>query len=171
MKKNLLTVVILALVVVNLLLNCVIIFTLVPETTKVNSLITQIASAIDLELNSDTSTADTTTVPIDQIVTYDIEDSMTINLKSSGDGVEHVAVLEVTLSMDSKNDDYKTYGSNIADRESLIKSTIIATVEQYTYDQMSNDIDTVKAAILKNLQDLYGSDFITSVEFRSKVIQ
>ena len=48
MKKNLMTVIILALVLVNLVLTAILAFTIIPQTRKSNQLIDKIASAIDL---------------------------------------------------------------------------------------------------------------------------
>jgi len=169
MKKNLLTVLVLALCVVNLILNVLIVFTLVPQSKQVNALITQIASAVDLELNSDLSGTGTT-VPIDQIATYSIEDNLTINLKTGEDGESHIAVLGVTISMNNQDEDYETYG-DLSTNLDLIKSTIISVVESYTYEQMTSDIDEVRADILEHLQDMYGSKFIIDVTFYYKVLQ
>ena len=52
-------------------------------------------------------------IPMDQIVTYKIEDAMTINLKTGADGETHYVKLTASISMDSKNDGYKTYGEDI----------------------------------------------------------
>ena len=97
MKKNLISVLILALLVVNLVLTAILTITILPETKKSNELINQVCSAINLELKSGEGT-DASTVPIDDIETYDIPDSMTINLKRGDDGKDHYAVLTVSLS-------------------------------------------------------------------------
>ena len=55
MKKNLMTVIILALVLVNLVLTAILAFTIIPQTRKSNQLIDKIASAIDLELEDGVS--------------------------------------------------------------------------------------------------------------------
>lgn len=49
MKKNLITVIVLALVLVNLVLTAILTITILPETKKANELITQVCSAINLE--------------------------------------------------------------------------------------------------------------------------
>ena len=82
MKKNLITVIVLALVLVNLVLTAILTITILPETKKANELITQVCSAINLELNSGSVKSDATSVPIDQLAAFDIEE-MTINLKDS----------------------------------------------------------------------------------------
>ena len=50
MKKNLMSVLILALVVANLVLTAILMISVVPQTKKANQLITKVCSAIDLEL-------------------------------------------------------------------------------------------------------------------------
>ena len=69
MKKNLISVLILALLVVNLVLTAILTITILPETKKSNELINQVCSAINLELKSGEGT-DASTVPIDDIETY-----------------------------------------------------------------------------------------------------
>ena len=103
MKKNLMTVIILALVLVNLVLTAILAFTIIPQTRKSNQLIDKIASAIDLELE-DGSGKDTAAVPVEDIEVYDIESSFTVNLSPSGDGKDHVAVFSIGLSLNTKSD-------------------------------------------------------------------
>ena len=52
MKKNLISVLILALCFANLVLTALLIFTIIPETKKANNLIDQVCQAISLDLNS-----------------------------------------------------------------------------------------------------------------------
>ena len=49
MKKNLISVLILALVFANFVLTAILMFTVLPETQKANTLIEKVCSAIDLE--------------------------------------------------------------------------------------------------------------------------
>ena len=105
MKKNLMTVIILALVLVNLVLTAILAFTIIPQTRKSNQLIDKIASAIDLELE-DGSSKDTAAVPVEDIEVYDIEASFTVNLSPSGDGKDHVAVFSIGLSLNTKSDGF-----------------------------------------------------------------
>lgn len=102
MKKNLMTVIILALVLVNLVLTAILAFTIIPQTRKSNQLIDKIASAIDLELE-DGSSKDTAAVPVEDIEVYDIEASFTVNLSPSGDGKEPVPLLSYLITSDSTN--------------------------------------------------------------------
>ncbi len=164
MKKHLITVVILALVLVNLILTAILTITILPQTKKANELITQVCSAINLELRSGSVTSDSMSVPIDKVASHDIPE-MTINLKDSGDGKSHYATVSVSLSMNTESDGYKEYGETMAERDSLIKSQINAVVSGYTYEEFTANQQEVQNAILADLQKLFSSDFIVSVGF------
>lgn len=173
MKKNLITVVILALVLVNLILTAILTISILPETKKANELITQVCTAINLELRSGSVTSDSMSVPIDKVATYDIGETMTINLKDSGDGKTHYATVGISLSMNTDNDDYKTLGTaeKLAERESLIKSEVNAVISGYTYEEFTANQQEVQSAILADLQRLFNSDFIVSVGFSTVTSQ
>ena len=164
MKKNLITVITLALVVMNLVLTVILTITILPETKKANELITKVCSAIDLDLESGSATS-SANIPIDQIDVYDIEDQQTINLKSSGDGKEHFAVITVSISMDKKNKDYKDLQPEVENKVELIKGEINNIVSQYTIDEIKNNQSAVQTEILKDLHKMFGSDFIVAVGF------
>lgn len=167
MKKNLMTVIILALVLVNLVLTAILAFTIIPQTRKSNQLIDKIASAIDLELE-DGSSKDTAAVPVEDIEVYDIEASFTVNLSPSGDGKDHVAVFSIGLSLNTKSDGYKSIGTEgLKKKETLIKNDINTIVSGYTMEQFREDEQSVKDAILEDLQEMFGSDFIVGVSFSS----
>mgnify|MGYP001075218017 CR=1 FL=1 len=173
MKKNLITVVILALVLVNLVLTAILTITILPQTKKANDLITQVCSAINLELQSGTVTSNSMSVPIDQLASYDLPEPLTINLKDSGDGKTHYATVRVSLSMNKDNDDFKEYGEaeKMAERESLIKSEVNAVISGFTYEEFTSDQQKVQDAVLANLQKLFSSDFIVSVGFSEVTAQ
>lgn len=164
MKKNLITVVILALVLVNLILTAILTISILPETKKANELITQVCTAINLELKSGSVTSNAMSVPIEKIATHDIAE-MTINLKTDEDGLQHYAIISVSLSMNTDSEGYEEYGATMADKESLIKSQINTIVSGYTFDEFKNDQQGVQNAILAELQKLFNSDFIVSVGF------
>lgn len=167
MKKNLMTVIILALVLVNLVLTAILAFTIIPQTRKSNQLIDKIASAIDLELE-DGSSKDTAAVPVEDIEVYDIEASFTVNLSPSGDGKDHVAVFSIGLSLNTKSDGYNSIGTEgLKAKETLIKNDINTIVSGYTMEQFREDEQSVKDAILEDLQEMFGSDFIVGVSFSS----
>lgn len=164
MKKNLITVITLALVVVNLVLTVILTITILPETQKANELITKVCSAIDLDLESGSATSNAN-IPIDQIEVYNIDDEQTINLKQDGDGKDHFAMITVSISMDTKNSDYKDLKLQVEEKVNLIKGDINNIVSQYTIDEIKNNQSAVQDEILKDLQKMFGSDFIVAVGF------
>ena len=164
MKKNLISVITLALVVVNLVLTVILTITILPETQKANELITKVCSAIDLDLESGSATSNAN-IPIDQIEVYNIDDEQTINLKQDGDGKDHFAMITVSISMDTKNSDYKDLKPQVEEKVNLIKGDINNIVSQYTIDEIKNNQSAVQDEILKDLQKMFGSDFIVAVGF------
>jgi len=170
MKKNLMSVIILALVVVNLVMTAILTIAILPETQKANDLITKVTSAIDLEAQNG-KTADTSAVSISDIEVYNLTDSMTINLKQGQDGKTHYAVISASLSLNKSSKDYKTYQPTLSAKESLIKNEINNIVSQYTYDEITSNQQQVQDAILADLQKLFKSDFIISVGFSSATYQ
>ncbi len=164
MKKNLVTVITLALVLVNLVLTVVLTISIVPETKKANELITKVCGAIDLELEAG-SASSAENIPIDQIEVYSIEDSLTINLKKGDDGEDHFAIVKVALSINKKNKDYKKLQPQLAEKDSLIRAEVVNVVSKYTLEEIKSNQTAVQDEILKNLQKKFASDFIVAVGF------
>jgi flagellar basal body-associated protein FliL len=171
MKRNLFSIVILALVIVNLSLTAIMMFSVVPASKKTNALVTQICTVLDLELEANVAATGEENIPIDQIATYDIADKFTVNLKKGTDGKDHFAVFSVTLSMDTKNDGYKTYGEKISEKESLIKSEINDIVSGFTLEEAQSNRDALQEALKQRLAEMFDSDFIIKVAFRDIVFQ
>lgn len=171
MKKNLMSVLILALVLVNTILTVILTISVVPMVKKTNGLVDTISSAIKLEINGDTGKK-ASSVPMDQVETYDLDEEMTINLKAGEDGKAHFAVLKASITMDTKAKGYKEYGGDkIAERASLIKNEINNVVSKHTYEEFNADQQAIQEEILKNLQGLFDSEFIVGVGFSSVTCQ
>ena len=167
MKKNLMSVLILALVVANLILTAILMVSVVPQTKNANELITKVCSEIDLELEGGKESA-SIDIPMEQIESVALAEgaSLTINLKDDGNGNSHYAVISVSLALDTKNDGYKTYGAaGISSKEDIIKDEIIKTVSSHTIDELKEDRAGVQDEILARLRKLFDSDFIVSVVF------
>lgn len=171
MKKNLMSVIILALVLVNLVLTAVLAFTIIPQTKKSNELIDRICTAIDLELESGDNT-NASAIPMEEIEVYNIADEFTVNLKDDGDGKDHIAVFSVGLSLHTQSDGYKEIGTaGLEAKETLIKDAINEIVHTYTIAEFRESSDNVKAEILDELQSMFGSDFIVGVSFSGVTTQ
>lgn len=163
MKRNLLSVLILALLVVNIVLTGVMMFSVVGTSRKTSALITDIATILQLELgNADSKKEE---YKIEDIEMYNISDSMTIHLKTTGDGKDHYCIVSVALSVNTKHKDYKEYGDTIANYESLIKSEIDKVIGNYTKEEAEAQKEEIADEILARIQNLYDSNFIVDVVF------
>lgn len=175
MKKNLMSVLILALVLVNLVFTAILTFSIMPAATNANKLIEEVAKAIHLELNAGKTTGQNN-VSMKNLETVNLDggEQLSINLKKTGDGEEHYAVVKVYLSLDKSHEDYETYGTaGIESKTSLIKGVVLSAVSSHTADEM-NDSDVreeVLENILEELQALYNSDFIVAVGFSQCLVQ
>lgn len=173
MKKNLISVLILALCFANLVLTALLIFTIIPETKKANNLIDQVCEAISLDLNSGTATSGSQ-LPQDQIVDYALtadDDTLTFNFAPSEDGNTHYLVCGTSLSLNKKSDGYKTYGEDLSAKKNVILADITDIIGDYTMEQYNADKSAVHDKILKTLQKKFGADYIVDVNIVSSLTQ
>ena len=171
MKKNLISIVILALLVVNIVLSSITLHSVSGTNRKTAALVTDIAAAINLDLGGQTEEEkQEVTVSMADVVTYDITDLTVPLKKGENDEKEHYAMLSVTLSMNSKDKDYKTYG-DLSARESLIKGEINDAVSQHTADEARENSHAIEEEILQRVQAMFDSQFIYDVTFSSILIQ
>ena len=167
MKKNLMSVLILALVLANLVLTAILMISVVPQTKKANELITKVCSAIDLELEGGKDNS-ALNIPMERIETVSLNEgqTMTINLKTGDDGEAHHAVISVSLALDNKSDGYKTYGAaGISAKADLIKDEVNKIVGSHTIEEMRESQSDVQDEILGRLRRMFDSDFIVSEAF------
>ena len=171
MKKNLISIVILALLVVNIVLSSITLLSVSGTNRKTAALVTDIAAAINLDLGGQTEEEkQEVTVSMADVVPYDITDLTVPLKKGENDEKEHYAMLSVALSMNSKDKDYKTYG-DLSARESLIKGEINDAVSQHTADEARENSHAIEEEILQRVQAMFDSQFIYDVTFSSILIQ
>lgn len=174
MKKNMISIIILALLIVNVVLTAIMMFSVTSASKKTAALVDNIATALDLELtakNGDGEAAEEI-IPMTDTETYQISESMTIPLKASeGDDEEHYCLVSVTLSINTKDKGYKTYGSDLSGQESLIKSEINDAFGQYTLEEARNSQDQIRQEILERVQTMFDSEFIYNVSFSDIMFQ
>lgn len=168
MKKNLMTVIILALVFANFVLTSILMFTVLPSTQKANALIEKVCEAIDLDLNSGAATG-LSNLPIDQIATYNVSggETMTINLAD-----DKYAMVAVSLSINKESERYKSGTTEIlTEHETIIKNTINQIIRQYTKEDLLRNAEKAQDEICKSLQKTYGTDYIVGVNFSTLTAQ
>ena len=160
MKKNLISILILALLIVNIVLTAIMMFSVTSTNSKTAALVTDIASAISLDIEGMRSGA--SAVPLENTVTYTIAD-MTITEEGT-EKKDHYAQLTVVLSMDNRHEDFAANGSgDLSGREDLIKGRISDVVGKYTLNEAKQNTQAITADILNSIQGLFDSDFIFEV--------
>ncbi|MDE6014431.1 MAG: flagellar basal body-associated FliL family protein [Acetatifactor sp.] len=170
MKKNILSIIILALLIVNIVLTSVMMFNVTSTNKKVADLVGNIATVMNLEL----------TVPGQEVkeeislkdtAFYAIANPMTMPLAAEtvadGQSKQGYLVCNVSFSLNTKHKDYKTYGSDeaMAEQEGLLKDAINTIVSKHTASELQADpgLEGLKAEILAAVQELFQSDFIYKV--------
>ena len=172
MKKNLLSVVILALLVVNLILTGIMMFSCVSANKKTAALVNDIASVLDLELTGGGSnTEEVAAVSVADTEIYNIADAMTVALRPSEDGKEPYCMCEVSFSMNKTHEDYETMSPMVATQESKIRSIIIGVIGGYTKEEAQANQKAIESAILEQVQQMFGSNFIYEAYFRDVKFQ
>lgn len=175
MKKNMLSFIILALLVVNLVLTSVMMFSVTSTNKKVSDLVGNIAVALNLELTEPGAADQAAEVSLADTEVYAIAGSMTMPLaletvtdaEDNQTSKQGYLVCNVSLSMNTKHKDYKTYGSAeaMAAKEELVKDAINTIVSKHTAAELQADtgLEDLKAELLTAVQDLFQSDFIYKI--------
>ncbi len=172
MKKNIYTILILALLLLNMILTAVIVFTVVPTTMRTNKLIAKVASNIDLELESSSVVTPADKIGIQDIEVYQIQDDLTISLKKGpNDSKNHYALVSVSFSINTKSKDYETLKPTIANNEDFLKEIIMDEFSKYMVDDVKENKENIKDEILKRVQEKFNSDFIVSVAVGKMVVE
>ena len=161
MKKNILTIIIMAIVLINTVLTGLLIFTIVPTANKTNQLVSKVASIVDLELESPSSED---VASIEDIVPYDITDKMTINLKST-DATEHYMTVNVSLQLNKKNKDLTALQDAIKLNENSVKEVISDEFSKYTKEEVQANKDKIKDSIVVLIKELLKSDIVVGITF------
>jgi len=166
MKKNLLTVLILALLIVNIVLTSIMMVSVTSTNKKTGQLVTDIASVMKLELtvpgqeNADTakdvSIADTEVHNLAQ---------MTIPLAIGADGKQAYMLCTVGLLMDTKDKAYKKSGSKVSDgsMDTILQDAINSVISSHTREEIQSDMEGIKAEILVAIQSLLQADYVYKV--------
>ncbi len=169
------SVIILALLVVNIAMTAIMMFTVIPANRKSIALVDQVASAIKLDTAGVTpeGSGNSRGVSLADTATATIEDQQTFQLKKGEDGDDHYVVCTVAILMDTTNEDYETYGTDIlATKQSVILNALSETIGQYTYeDVQALGQSGLQDVCLERLQELFGSTFIYQVAFSGYIVQ
>ncbi|MCR4866978.1 MAG: flagellar basal body-associated FliL family protein [Lachnospiraceae bacterium] len=168
MKKNMLSVLILALLIVNVALTSIMMFTMMGTNKKTAKLIDGISTALSLEITdpSEEGAEAEAEVAMEDIKVYQIPDQLTIGLAKGADGKAHYCVVSVSLSLNTKDPDYEKYNATLGDNVDMIKDKIFQVVGSHTIEEAESNTDGLREEILEAIQQMYGSKFVYNIVFR-----
>lgn len=162
MRKNIISVIILAMCLINIVLSAVLIFVMVPTANKSITLINKVAQIIDLELESPENSIEN--LGVSDIETYLIDERLTCLLANSDDR-DHYAVFYLSLSLNKTHDDYLELNPLIQKYENNIKEIVSDEFAKYTIDEAKVMKDKIREQVTIRTQELFQSDFIINVSF------
>ncbi len=160
MKRNMLSIVILAATLINLTLSAVLIFTVIPKAKRTDALIEKIVAAVDLETESGIGKNYGEILPGDQ-EEYVFQGEY-VNLKPNGSEA-NVAMANITLTLNKKHDDYATIQPLIEGKKTKIVAAVSGVLSDYAAAEVSMYTEDINKDVLEKIQEIFQSDCIIEV--------
>ena len=153
MKKNILTIVIMAATLINLVLSAVMIFSVVPAMNKTSN----------LEIEDANKDAQDYTVEDLKPFEVKYDTSLKVNLqKDSGDETLHYAVLDgIVVSFNTKADDYDTIYKAVEANPVYVNDIVKETIAEYSITTINES--KIKAEEIKKMQEKYNTKCIVEL--------
>lgn len=167
MKKNLLSIVILSLLIVNIVLTAIMLFSVIGTNKRTAEIVTDIAGILSLELG--TEPGGQTGMPSPEDSEFYTIPEMTITTKrAEGQEKDAYCIISITLSINKTHEKYATFGGEaMGNYVDLIKGEIFAVIGQYTADEIRLMQDDIREEILKRVQSRLGSDVVYDITISS----
>lgn len=171
MKKNMISVIILAICIINLVFNILLVFVFMPSATKTNKLITDISEILDLEIASQSN--GNGTFDVSNLAAFELAQGNPINLAADGSDEIHVVQYGLTINLDKTASDYSKTNDNLTASTALIYDTVRGIIGKYTYAQCTDVAvqEQIKEEILASLRETFDTECIYSVSFYNWVAQ
>lgn len=174
MKKNTLTIIVLTLTVINLVLNVLIIFSILPMADKTNNLINKVAEVVDLEIapqfKTDAPVLSVGDIDSRTITTSDGSTKHTVSVPGT-DGKNHYVVTGVIVSLDMTHEDYKKLSEGFDNAMALISSKVDSVISSYTYENVLTSKNEIQEQLLQEVRGLFQSDMIYDVSLQGFTVQ
>ncbi|MBR5969411.1 MAG: hypothetical protein IK016_03595 [Lachnospiraceae bacterium] len=167
MKKNLLTILILATNIVTLAMVGIMMFSVMGTVNKSTELVNAVAAAIELEQSGglgggvDPNTVDTN-VPIADQDIYHVNggETLTITLTvnptaNGGDGRQHYAQVTMDILMNKSHESYAENSGLLAGVDSSIVAVIHDVIGVYNIDNIMENRETIRQQILQKLWGMF----------------
>ena len=167
MKKNLLSIVILSLLIVNIVLTAIMLFSVIGTNKKTAEIVTDIAGILSLELGTESGGQTGMSSPEDSEF-YTIPEMTITTKRAEGQEKDTYCMIAITLSINKTHEKYATFGGEaMGNYVDLIKGEIFAVIGQYTADEIRLMQDDIREEILKRVQSRLGSDVVYDITISS----
>lgn len=163
MKKNILTIVIMASSLINLVLTAVLIFSVLPAMNKTTNLVDKVASVVDLEIEDPNKEQQDYTIQDLQTFEIKYDTSAKIKLQNDqGDDSAHYVLLEgIVVSFNTKADDYEDINTMVQANNVYIKDIVHETIGQYSKSTVNEA--KIKEECIKKIQEKYNTKCIVEL--------
>ncbi len=161
MKKNILTIVIMAATLINLVLTAVLVFSVMPAMNKTSNLVDKVASVIDLEIDDGKDDEVDYTVDELKTVSVDFETSVKINLQKDDDKAHYAIIDKIVVSLNPHAEDYDKINTSLTENNIYVSDTVQEVIGEYTYSNINQE--TVKQESVKRLQEKYNTKAIVDI--------
>lgn len=160
MKRNLISILILALLIVNIVLTGIMMFSMTGAANKTSALVNKIAMVLNLELEIEGG-EEIIEVAVEDSLPFPLAEEMTIPLKKDESGDPHfVMVKAATFYMDITHEDYKELSESLTIQEPAIRAAIQGVYNSYTIEEVEADLTALELEVLEEVQAIFQSDFI-----------
>lgn len=168
MKKNIFSVIITALTVVNVVLTAVMFFVMMPTFQKSNKLITQVASILNIELEEEEESDEDGYKPGDvEYTDVAFDAQQTVNLKDGSDSKDHYALFDgFSVGVNKEADDYSDFKTDkITTYQSAITDIIRSVMQSHTNDDITEDI--VKKESLEQIREKFDTKCVVELTLKN----
>ena len=169
MKKNIFSVIITALTVVNVVLSAIMFFVMMPTFQKSNKLITQVASVLNIELDPGDAQPDEGYKVSDlEYTEVAFEAQQTVNLKAgTSDKKDHYALFDgFSIGVNKEADDYDDFKTEtITSYQSTITDIIRSVMQSKTNDTISEDV--IKKEAMEQIREKFGTKCVVELTLKN----
>lgn len=165
MKKNITTIIILALVVLNVVLTSLMVFVMMPAFSKMNNVLTEVAAIINLEKEPTKEEDGNNQVAIGDLSVFSLDKSLQINLKSEGSKLHYAAIDSISISMNTKAQDYKVISENMESNSVRFAEIVTNCLAAYTLEEANAKRNDIKKEVLDAANEAFQTTCFVEVSF------
>ena len=156
MKRNITTIMVMALVTLNVVLTGIIMFVMVPSLNKVNTLVTKVSNIIDLELESPKE--EPTEVAMADREDRTIDTPIQITLKADAQGrISYAAIDSITVTLNKKAKSYEDVTAIFDNNKTYIQDIITSIYAQYDFESAQSNGSQIKTKALEQISKHFDS--------------